>query len=141
MRVEGHGQRAQPNRQPLSPDDVVVRGGDMESSKLQRNAEEHFHAPSTRGEWALSVASLPGATADEIVAAAPQIRQRCYRTATAGQLTTAGYDVVADDPPHALVLLPSEPTEDVCLQLRELFADEFPNPLFYERKQRGRGQQ
>jgi hypothetical protein len=110
----------------------------MESWKLQMNVEEHFNDPRTRGEWALSVASLPGRDHTGIVAEAWQIRQRQYRVTTVSRLTDAGYAIVADGPPHALVLLPDAPTEEMWSELRALFDQECDNQHFEERRGRAR---
>jgi hypothetical protein len=108
----------------------------MESTTLELSTAEHYQNPSTRGEWALSVFSLPAMSHQGIVAASEDIRHRVYRVATAGNLIDAGYPVVADDPPHALVKLINEPTEEMWTELRMLFAEEHENPFYKERKQR-----
>lgn len=125
-----------PIRVPVNDDAVVVRGGVMGTDTLQRNAQEHFASPLTPDEWALSVSSLPGATHDEIVAEATEIVQRKYRVAIAADLFAVGFVVVEDDPPHALLLLDAEPTDETCELLRTLFIEEFTNPYHEERTRR-----
>ncbi len=62
-----------PRRKVLNPDALVVRGGQMRSADLSRSAEAAFYSPQLKGQWAISVASLPGETAEEIVRLSPQI--------------------------------------------------------------------
>ena len=111
----------------------------MGSESLQANAEEHFHNPATHGEWAISVASLPEASAEEVVAAAHQILHRKFRVADADALADAGFVPVQDNPPHALLLLPSPPDEDMWVQLRTLFNDVRTNPYYQERRDHAGG--
>lgn len=108
----------------------------MESSKLEASAQTHFNDPETRGEWALSVATLPSASHEEIVVAADWIKQRVYRFGTVGTLVQAGFPVLADDPPHAVLMLLTEPTEEMWAALRLLLPNQFNNPLFEERRLR-----
>jgi hypothetical protein len=77
---------------------------------------------------------LARASHEEIVAAAEWIRQRVYRVAVAESLLAAGYPVLADDPPHALVMLGKEPTEEMWTELRLLFSEQFDNAMYQERR-------
>ena len=119
----------------IGPSDVVVRGGDMSDEKLQSNAEAHYHDPATKGEWALSVASLPGAESHKIIAASDFIRQRVFRSSQGNDLE-GEFEVVTDDPPHALILLDEWPNPETCARLRALFSENQLNPLFDERRTR-----
>ena len=111
----------------------------MASDTVMRNIQEHHADPETRGEWAMSVSSLPAMTADLIVAADENIRQAVYRFTTAQAIRDAGYEVVSDEPPHALVLLSQEPTDETIEQLQTLFSEQADNPYRNERKgRRGR---
>jgi hypothetical protein len=106
----------------------------MESWKMQANVDIHYADPETRGEWALSIASLPGATADEIVRDAPFVKQSVYRIGNAADLIDAGFRLVEDDPPHALILLDGRPDEETFERLRALFPKQVENPYSKERK-------
>ncbi len=133
--TECHDQHEE--RIPVEEAAFVVRGGAMESSTLIASSHTHFHTPATSGEWALSVSSLPDISHEEIVAAAQQIRHRVYRVAIAGDLSEGGYAVLADNPPHALLMLKGEPDEETFVELRELFSEEYENPYYEERRGRG----
>ena len=136
-RVSDKAAEGGPDREALDDDDIVVRGGLMASDFLIRNAEEHHRNPQTRGEWALSVASLPDCTIDEILEQAVRIKNRQCRTTRAGTLREAGYEVVSDRPPHALVMLDGPLTEGTCRELRALFSVQIDNPYHNERSNRG----
>jgi hypothetical protein len=109
----------------------------MDDASMQRNVEEHHESPETRGEWALSVAALPGATLDEIIEAAREILHGKYRWTVVARLVDAGYPVVEDDPPHALVMLSGPMTIELGERLRALFGGENDNPYHKERKRNG----
>jgi hypothetical protein len=126
------------DRATVDPASVVVRGGDMDDEKLQRNAEEHHGHPRTKGEWALSVATIAGANEAEVVASAGSIRQRVYRVSTAGVLADAGFAVVSDRSPHGLILLDGWPDGGTCERLRVLFSGDHVNPHYEERRRRGK---
>lgn len=75
------------------------------------------------GEWAISVASLPGATADDIAGQSPY-PGRWMRVSTVGEVRALGHDVVrSGKPPHADLILASEPTEEVWEDLRGVFEE------------------
>jgi hypothetical protein len=99
----------------------------MDSAYLQIAAEDHFDE---RGEWAISVASIPGKNAEEIAAASPIVRRyRRMRVGRAGAFKAAGFIVEADEEPHALVVLPGEPDDRTWNELRSLM-EERDNPYY-----------
>jgi len=121
----------------LPPDAVVVRAGEMGSRSLWDNAVTHHKLFQ---EWALSVASYPDMTAEEI-AMGRRLRNRSMRVSTVEDIRSAGFEVVSDpdDAPHgpelhALIKLPidpsEEPTEDMWNQLRGCFGELIPNPAY-----------
>lgn len=109
----------------------------MADETLRKNVDEHFGSPETADEWAMSVASVHGVPHAEVVAQAPTITQRTYCWTTAGRLIDAGYPVVEDEPPHALVLLPGPVTAEMAEELRTLFDGHAENPYYMERKRHG----
>ncbi len=113
-------------REPLPDDAVVVRGGMMASQFLFEAVQDH--TDDFPGELALSVASVPGLTADEIAEVAWFVNQGKMRATTAGNLKAAGYGAEVDGEPHALVILPREPDEQMWEELRQVFGDLRPNP-------------
>ena len=113
----------------------MVRGGRMELEHLSRNAEEHHANPHTPDEWALSVAFGPDPA--QIVADCPFITQHHYRWTSARRLVEAGFVLVEDEPPHALLLLPGPVTAEMATELRSLFDQEEENPFYRERKSYG----
>jgi hypothetical protein len=108
----------------------------MESWSLLEAIEEHGF--DFRGELALSVATMPGLTANEIALddRSKFLTQGKMRVTTVGALRSAGYEVVEDDEPHALVLLPQKPDEAMLEELRAIFAETRDNP----RRKKGTGQ-
>lgn len=102
------------------PDDaVVVRGGLMLPAGLALSVQSHFD---TEGVYALSVFSVPGKTADEIVSGV-FLPHSTLRESTVGRLRAAGYDVVSSPGPpgHADLILPNSPTDDDWQALDETF--------------------
>jgi hypothetical protein len=100
----------------------------MESRTLWVNARDHnYEFP---GQWAISVASAPGWSAEEIALAAP-FRNRDMRVSTVGEVRLLGHDVVvSDEPPHADLVLACEPTEETWEALREVFELPVANPRY-----------
>lgn len=92
------------------------------------NARDHnYEHP---GEWAISVASVAGWSADDIARTAP-FRNRDMRVSTVGDVRLLGHDVVvSDEPPHADLVLACEPTEQIWEALRETFDPPVPNPRY-----------
>ena len=91
----------------------------MEPAVLETNAQTYYDE---FGEYALSVYSLPGRSADEIalLASLPHAK---IRASTVGRLRAAGYRVVPSPGPpgHADLELPDPPTEDDWRALDALF--------------------
>ena len=101
----------------------------MTSDNLTQNAMD-VHAEI--GQWAICVGSYPGLTPDEIALEWPY-RGRSMRVSTVGNVRVAGFNVVPDSElgrVHALVLLPSEPSEPLWERLRERFDLPQPNPAY-----------
>jgi hypothetical protein len=120
----------------LDDDAVLVRGfGLNELASLIANVEAHYAKWS---EWAVSSVSLPGLSALEIVARAPQIRQRQFRWGVARNFVAAGLVPVEDRPPHALVMLPAAPTDETWAAVLALFPVVEPNLYFEERRRTSR---
>jgi len=96
------------------------------------NARDHnYECP---GEWAISVASVSGWSAEDIARAAP-FRNRDMRVATVGAVRSLGHDVVvSDEPPHADLVLSCEPTEEVWEALRQVFDLPIPNPRYSDKE-------
>jgi hypothetical protein len=106
------------------PDDgVIVRGGLMLSSDLQRSAELHFAKYPGTG-YAISVFHGSGMTAEQISRAAP-VPHKTVRWCLAGELRKAGYRVEPDEPHHANLFLPGPPSEPTWENLREIFSAQF----------------
>lgn len=115
---------------PLPDDAVVVRGGVMNPPDLYVNAVTHFQ---NRGEYCLSVFSIPEMSADEIahvmVNTCDVLRNNKIRESTVGALRAAGYDVVPSDYyGHADLRLFSEPSDEHWDRLVTLFAPPRRNP-------------
>ena len=108
----------------------MVRGGTMQNRDLDNNARDHHDE--FPGEWALSVWSAAGISADEI-SERSAIRNRKIRVSTVGALRGIGCDVVpSDEFPHADLRLPREPTDDLWTDLRAAFSEPMPNRFPYE---------
>lgn len=106
--------------------------------------------PNPPGEWGLSVATMPGATEDEILKAAKQLRQSHYRVASAGDLWEINGDPLKmtdeqrsaahflyadwDHNAHGLLLTMKEPTLELAAQIADLFGPAKVNPFYDERK-------
>jgi hypothetical protein len=109
------------------PDDaLVVRGGVMEPRVMQVGAETHYE---DCGEFAISVASLPDASIEDITRMA-LLANNQIRVSTVGRIRACGYEVVPSEPPpaHADLKLPNPPTDDDWETLRSIFDDPIPNP-------------
>jgi len=85
-----------------------MRFGLSAPGTLLKTALQHHDDPSNPGgDFAISAASLPDKTADELARLSglphPKIRETIV-----GKLRAAGYDVLRDEPPegHALITLP-----------------------------------
>jgi hypothetical protein len=105
----------------------------MQSIGLTVAVETHYRE--TNGhEYAFSVASYPGLTADELAHRARVANRQMCET-TVGALRSHGYEVVLTDEPtaHADLLLPSGPSEDLWIGLRAIFSPPRPNPAFMRR--------
>ncbi len=68
----------------------------MASEYLFIAARKHFRE---EGVWAISVASVPGLSAEEIARRSPFIRGSQIRATNAGALRKGGYEVEPDGPP------------------------------------------
>jgi hypothetical protein len=101
------------------------------ASKFLFIAAKNHHR--LHGVWAISVASVPGLSAEEIARRSPFIRGRQMRTGTAEALRKEGYEVEPDSSPHALVHLPRAPQgEDDPMwdHLRSILSDIRQNPNY-----------
>jgi hypothetical protein len=100
----------------------------MESSTMQTNADDHqLEHP---GEWAISVAAHPTADPDEIARMSPY-PGRWMRVACLRDIRDLGHDVVlSGEPPHADLVLSSEPAEALWEDLRAVFDDAIETPRY-----------
>jgi hypothetical protein len=135
---------AVPNqRVPVAPDAVIVRGfgnPDNERRAVIDNMRAHFDDPETGGECAISVASLPGKSAAELVDENENIVHKHYRWGKASDLAgLLGRLPEEDDPPHALVVLGSLIEAEDDPRLDDVFAalpNVVVNPHYQARKRR-----
>src|SRR3954453_14452603 len=104
----------------LPEEAVVVRGGLSAAETLAMTAFAHYDV---HGDFAISVRSKPGMTADEMAHVEPALPQPRLRETTVGDLRAAGYDVVRDEPPptHALIMLDPFPADDVYVRIASIF--------------------
>ena len=111
----------------LGDEAVVVRGGLSTAETLFRTAIAHYDA---EGEYAISVRSAPGMSADELAKADPPLRHAQIRETTAGAVRQAGFEIVRDEPPpmHALIKLGSVGADDDYLRITAIFNAPRPNP-------------
>ncbi len=101
------------------------------------NMRTHYLDPETAGESALSVASLPGMSAAEIVEHHTDIIQKHYRWGYVSDLETQGFLTFEDEAPHALVFTDSLVTDVADPRLDALFTalpNVAVNPYSEERK-------
>jgi hypothetical protein len=105
----------------------------MKSVDLERAAFTH-HKETQGREYAFSVASFPGLTADELVQRAAFLHS-VIRETTVGALRSNGYDVILTDEPsaHDDLVLPSDPSEEHWVRLRGIFGEPRPNPVHVRR--------
>jgi hypothetical protein len=102
----------------------------MQNRDLENNASDHHDE--FPGEWALSVWSAAGLSADEISEQSP-IRNGSICVSSVGALRGIGCEVVpSDEFPHADLRLPREPTEDLWTDLRAAFSEPMRNRFRYE---------
>jgi hypothetical protein len=108
---------------------VVVRGGLSTAETLSKTALAHYDV---YDEYAVSVRSAPGMTADELAYVKPPLPQQNLRETTVGALRQAGFDVVRDEPPpkHALIMLEPVPTDDDYLRITAIFGTPRANPAY-----------
>jgi hypothetical protein len=112
---------------PRLPDEaVVVRGGESSARTLHKSALDHHDK---RGDFAISVASLPDMSADDLAVVA-QIPHPKIRETTVGVIRHAGYNVVRDEPPegHALITLPRLPADTDFVTIADLLGPTRVNP-------------
>lgn len=105
----------------------------MQSIGLTVAVETHYQETGGR-EYAFSVASFPGLSADELAHRA-RVANRQMRETTVGALRADGYEVVLTDEPtaHADLVLPSAPSENHWTRLRAIFGPPRSNPAFVRR--------
>lgn len=109
------------------PDEaVVIRFGLSAPDTLRKTALAHYDK---RGDLAISVVCRAGKTADELAARGTLPHPRIRQT-TVGRIRSAGYNVIADEPPedHALIMLPRLPTDDDWITISNLFDPPRENP-------------
>jgi hypothetical protein len=122
--------------EPLPDDAFVVRGGVMDPRDMRTNAEDHHLEMEQEGrdEWAISVFSVPGMSADEIALGSPILNKK-IRVTTVGAIRELGYDVTPspqEHPLHADLRFMGEPTDDDFEALRRIFEPERPHPRLAE---------
>lgn len=112
---------------------VVVRAGIMDLADLEENARNHYDIVSKyedREEWALSVNSIPGLSADEIAKRAKKLNKRmCVSTVGAIEALDCVREVRSDwrEDGHSNIVLYGEPSLDDLLSIRGVFSDPVPN--------------
>jgi hypothetical protein len=113
---------------PIPDDAMVIRGGQMLSADLVRNAEAH-HEEFPDDGFAISVFVGIGISAMDLAASIP-LPQKTIRLTTAGKLRDAGFRLAYDDETtlHANLYLPEQPDEETFERLRSLFDGEVVNP-------------
>jgi len=113
------------------PDEaVVMRGGRSRPDTLSKTALAHYDEC---GDFAISVRSRPGATADDLARVdPPMITYARLRETTVGALRAAGYNVIPDEPPpaHALIMLPRLPTDEDYEAVSTAFGEPRANPVY-----------
>lgn len=132
-------QEISPAAEPPFPDDAfVLRAGVLEVSSLEANATNHMvdtlHETG-RLEWAISVACRGGVSVDELAKEAGEkvwkfSERPRMRASTVGALRARGYDVVPDDLPHALILLPKSPAGADYVAVESTFGAVIANPAY-----------
>jgi hypothetical protein len=103
----------------------------MASEFLFKAARKHHRE--NPGVWAISVASVPGLSAEDIAKRSPFIKGKRMRVTIADALRTEGYEVEPDGPPHALIHLPRAPQgedDPMWEHLRSILSDIRPNPNY-----------
>ena len=82
------------------------------------------------GRWGVSVLARPNLTALQLIELKP-LRHPVFRVSTIGAIQGLGLEVWPDeeDPPHALILYPGEPSDDDWDRLRLVFGANQPNPF------------
>jgi len=105
----------------------------MQSIGLTVAVETHYEETHGR-EYALSVASYPGLTADDLARRAHLANRQMCET-TVGALRSHGYEVVLTEEAtaHADLVLPSDPSEDLWIDLRAVFGPPRANPVYVRR--------
>lgn len=138
-------------RYSLSTDDVILRGCEKEPpARLLASMRAHFRHPQGRGEWGLSVATMPGADEHAIAKAARQLRQSHYRVASirdlhalAGELVgmsdeqwdaTNWLTVMWDHNAHGLIVARWEPTMELAAKIAAVFGAPCVNPYYEQRR-------
>jgi hypothetical protein len=107
------------------PDDaIVIRGGRSARDTMMRSAELHFEL---EGEYGLSAYCIPETPMEQIAVAAT-LPHGVLRASTVGDLRRRGFDVVPDEPPHALIKLPNPPADSDLARVDECFGEPVPNP-------------
>jgi hypothetical protein len=115
---------------PLPDDAIVVRGGVGAPKTIAVNAQTTFD---TDGFWGVSGFSAADLTAVQIAQLASdqgRLPHGHVRTSTVGRIRSAGFEVekTADDYPHVDIFLPPDPSDEVCVQLADVFDAPIPNP-------------
>lgn len=102
----------------------------MDNRDLRVNAVDHHVEMQDLGldEWAISVWCEADCDADEVAKRSP-IRNRKIMVSTVGAIRALGYDVVpSDEPPHADLKFPDEPSDDIFYELKAVFDPPRDNP-------------
>jgi hypothetical protein len=115
---------------PLPDDAIVVRGGEGKAKTIAVNAQTTFDTDHFWGVSSFSAAGLTAAQIAQIAYDAERLPHPQIRTSTAGRIRSAGFEIdeTPDDYPHADILVPPEPSDEVCAQLADLFDQPIPNP-------------
>lgn len=123
-------------RESPAPDDVVVRGGEMKVSGLERSAEA-YHARFGDG-YGLSVWSWPGLNAEAIANRVGEehpdlnaLPQGKIRAARVSDLVAGGWDLFRSGPRdgHVTVWRSGKPSGEDWRELDRCFGLPQPNPI------------
>lgn len=103
----------------LTPDDIVVRGGEFDWDPAERSVQRCF---GLEGFHALSFAAKHGATIDEICARKPQSNWKKVRIASYGAVVAAQFELVPTfGSPHYSLLLTGPLTVETWQTLTGVF--------------------
>ncbi len=120
---------------PLPSDAIVIRGGVGAPETIAVNAQTTFD---TDGFWGVSGFSAADQTVEQIAQLAydqGRLPHGHIRTSTVGKILAGGF-AVEETPggyPHVDILLPPDPSDEMCSLLAHLFDAPIPNPALSNR--------